>query len=258
MEVYLDNSSTTRVRQEVLKEVIDAFENNYGNPSSIHRMGLKIEKKIEDARKKAASLINAKPEEIYFTGGGTESNNIAIFGHVGEAADGKNIITTVFEHPSVYNVYKSLEKKMKVNYLTTDSKGRIKIDELEKLVDDDTALLSFILVNNEIGIIQDVEKIVEMVKKKNNKTRIHIDAIQAYGKIKIDVKKVKVDSISFSSHKIHGPKGVGGLFVRQGIKLDAGIFGGGQEKGIRPGTENTPGIVGFGEACSLVRENFEE
>jgi cysteine desulfurase len=187
MEVYLDNSSTTRVRQEVLKEVIDAFENNYGNPSSIHRMGLKIEKKIEDARKKAASLINAKPEEIYFTGGGTESNNIAIFGHVGEAADGKNIITTVFEHPSVYNVYKSLEKKMKVNYLTTDSKGRIKIDELEKLVDDDTALLSFILVNNEIGIIQDVEKIVEMVKKKNNKTRIHIDAIQAYGKIKIDV-----------------------------------------------------------------------
>lgn len=261
MEIYLDNSSTTKVRKEVLNEIIDVYENNYGNPSSIHRMGLQIEKKIQEARKSAAKVINAKPEEIYFTGGGTESNNIALFGHLGNLSildKTKNIITTKIEHPSVYNIFKHLEKNIDVRYLSTDSEGKINLEELNNFTDENTLLLSVMLVNNEIGTIQDINKIIETVKSKNKKIKIHVDAIQAYGKINIDTSKIIADTISFSSHKIHGPKGVGGLYVRQNVKLNSILFGGNQEKGVRPGTENTPGIVGFGKACDLIYNNFDE
>ena len=261
MDIYLDNSATTKIRQEVMEEIKDVYENNYGNPSSIHRKGLQIEKKMEISRKSVARVINAKPEEIYFTGGGTESNNIAILGHLNNLSKSEiryNIITTQIEHPSVYNIFKHFDENLDVKYLGTDNTGKINISELAESVDENTLLVSIILVNNELGTIQELDKIVETVKKKNKRTKIHVDAIQAFGKIKIDTNKSHVDTISFSSHKIHGPKGVGGLYIRSGCRINSVIFGGNQEKGIRPGTENTPGIVGFGKACELVYENFEE
>jgi len=261
MEIYLDNSATTKIRQEVMEEIKEVYENNYGNPSSIHRKGLQIEKKMEISRKSVARVINAKPEEIYFTGGGTESNNIAILGHLNNLSKSEikyNIITTQIEHPSVYNTFKHFDENLDVKYLGTDETGKINISELAESVDENTLLFSIILVNNELGTIQELDKIVETVKKKNKRTKIHVDAIQAFGKIKIDTNKTHVDTISFSSHKIHGPKGVGGLYIRLGCRINSVIFGGNQEKGIRPGTENTPGIVGFGKACELVYENFQE
>lgn len=258
MEVYLDNSATTKVRAEVLKQIIDVNENCYGNPSSLHRMGLQIEKRIQEARKAAAKIIKAKPEEIYFTGGGTESNNIAIMGHLLNVDRKHNIITTKIEHPSVYNVFNHFKDKTEVRFLESDSMGRVDLDNLKDIVDENTLLVSVMHVNNEIGIVQDLKKITKIIKDKNKGTKIHVDAVQSYGKIKIDVNKFPVDTISFSSHKIHGPKGVGGLFVRSGIKLNPVTFGGGQESAVRPGTENTSGIVGFGEACELVYSNFKE
>lgn len=260
MEIYLDNSATTKIRQEVMDEIIDTYLNNYGNPSSLHRKGFEIEKKINQARKLTAKVINAKPEEIFFTSGGTESNNIALIGHLSSVnyEGRKNIITTRIEHPSVYNVFRHFEEKIEVKYLDTDEKGYISKSQLMEKIDEDTLLVSIIFVNNELGTIQDLENIIKIIKKKNNKTKIHVDAIQAFGKLKIDVNKLDVDTISFSSHKIHGPKGVGGLYVKQGNKINSIFFGGHQEKGLRPGTENTPGIVGFGKACELVSDNFKE
>ncbi|WP_312699099.1 cysteine desulfurase family protein [Sedimentibacter sp.] len=258
MEVYLDNSATTRVRPEVLQQIIDVNENYYGNPSSLHRMGLIVEKKVDEARRYAAKIINAKHDEIYFTGGGTESNNIALFSHLSGIGENANIITTKIEHPSVYNVVEQFKDRVSIRYVETDGMGRVNIDNLSEIVDSDTVLVSIMHVNNEIGIVQDIKKIAEIVKSKNKHTKIHVDAVQSYGKIKIDVNSIPVDTMAFSSHKIHGPKGVGGLFIRSSLKIKTSIFGGGQERGIRPGTENTPGIIGFGEACRLLYEDFEE
>ncbi|WP_019228485.1 cysteine desulfurase family protein [Sedimentibacter sp. B4] len=258
MEVYLDNSATTRVRQEVMDEVTDVNINCYGNPSSIHRMGLKTEKRIEEARKYVAKIINAKKDEIFFTGGGTEGNNIALLGHLSGIEGKNNVVTTSIEHPSVYNVLKHFKDNVEIRYLETDNFGRVNLEQLNDLIDENTLLVSIMHVNNELGIVQNLSEICKITKNKNKNTKIHIDAVQSYGKIKIDTNKIPADTISFSSHKIHGPKGVGGLYIRSGVKINPIIFGGGQEKNIRPGTENTPGIVGFGKACQLVYENFEE
>ena len=258
MIIYLDNSATTKVRDEVLKEIVDSNENYYGNPSSLHRMGLLVEKKIDEARKSSAKLIGAKPEEIYFTGGGTESNNIAIFSHLSNLNKNSNVITTKIEHPSVYNVFKQIEEKCLVKYLDTDENGRINIQKLYDMVDENTILISIMHVNNEIGTVQELNKITEIIKRKNTNTKLHVDAVQSYGKIKIDVHKVPIDTLSFSSHKIHGPKGVGGLYVRSGLNIAPLIYGGGQERGIRSGTENTTGIIGFGKACELLYESFNQ
>jgi cysteine desulfurase len=258
MLIYLDNSATTKVRDEVLKEIIDVNENYYGNPSSLHRMGLMAEKKIEEARKSSAKLISAKPREIYFTGGGTESNNIAIFGHLPKLNKDKNIITSKIEHPSVYNVFKQFEGKCTVKYLSTDKDGRIDTQELHDMIDDNTLLISIMHVNNEIGTVQKLNEIRSIIKNKNKNTKLHVDAVQSYGKIKIDVNKTPVDTLSFSSHKIHGPKGVGGLYIRDSLKMASLIYGGGQERGIRSGTENTSGIIGFGRACELMYDGFIE
>lgn len=258
MEVYLDNSATTKVRQEVLNEIIDINENYYGNPSSLHRMGLQIEKKITRARIAAAKVLNAKRDEIYFTGGGTESNNIALLGLLNNAGNKCNVITTRIEHPSVYNVFEYFKSKIETRYVKIDSMGRVDLDDINNLIDENTALVSVMHVNNEIGIVQDLNSITKLIKEKNNSTKIHVDAVQSYGKIKIDTNKLPVDTIAFSSHKIHGPKGVGGLYIRSGLKINSTIFGGGQEKSIRPGTENTPGIVGFGTACELVYKGFND
>jgi cysteine desulfurase len=260
MEVYLDNSATTKVRPEVLKQMIDIDENFYGNPSSLHRMGFQIEKKIREARKSAARIIKAGDEEIYFTGGGTESNNIALTGHLANVGKmhNANVVTTKIEHPSVYNVLMHFKDKVEVRFAKLDCMGKIDLKNLEKIVDKNTVLVSVMHVNNEIGIVQELGKIAEIVKSKNKVAKIHVDAVQSYGKIIIDVTRTPVDTISFSSHKIHGPKGVGGLFIRSGVRLSPIAFGGGQEKSVRPGTENTPGIIGFGEACNLVYANFNE
>lgn len=258
MKIYLDNSATTKIRKEVLNTIIDINENFYGNPSSLHKMGLQIEKKIENARKIVSNFVNANTKEIIFTSGGTESNNLAIFGHLSNISENTNIITTRIEHPSVYNVFKNFEKKgIKVNYLDCDKKGRIDLLQLDSLVDDNTKLISIIYVNNEIGIIQDVSEILRVVRKKNNKTKIHIDGIQAFGKIKIDLKKLDIDSMSFSSHKIHGPKGIGGLYINSRTNIKSIFLGGNQEKGLRAGTENTAGIVGFGKAVDLIDKEFD-
>ena len=258
MLIYLDNSATTKVRDEVLKEVIDANENYYGNPSSLHRMGLMVEKKIEEARESSAKLIGAKAEEIYFTGGGTESNNIAIFGHLSSLNKHNNIITTKIEHPSVFNVFKQFEDKCSVKYLDTDENGKINTQDLDDMVDDKTLLVSIMHVNNEIGTVQELNEITSVIKDKNKNARLHVDAVQSYGKIKIDVRKTPIDTLTFSSHKIHGPKGVGGLYIRHPLKMAPLIFGGGQERGIRSGTENTSGIIGFGKACELMFNSFDD
>lgn len=258
MEVYLDNSATTRVLDEVMDEVRYMSVECYGNPSSVHRMGLNTEKKVQEARKNAASVINAKPEEIFFTGGGTESNNIAIFGILNGAGENKNVVTTQIEHPSVYNVFTHLKDKFEVRYVKLDSFGRVSLKSLTEMVDENTAMVCIMHVNNELGIIQDIEEIGSIVKNKNRNAKFHVDAVQSYGKIKIDTKKIKADTIAFSSHKIHGPKGVGGLYIRAGLKISPSTIGGGQEKNIRPGTENTPGIAGFGKACEFVAKNFHE
>ncbi|MEL7646933.1 MAG: cysteine desulfurase family protein [Sedimentibacter sp.] len=258
MEVYLDNSATTRVLDEVMDEVRYMSVECYGNPSSVHRMGLNTEKKIQEARKSAASVINARPEEIFFTGGGTESNNIAIFGILNGAGENKNVVTTQIEHPSVYNVFTHLKDKFEVRYVNLDSLGKANVESLTEMVDENTAMVCIMHVNNELGIIQDIEEIGSIVKNKNRNAKFHVDAVQSYGKIKIDTKKIKADTIAFSSHKIHGPKGVGGLYIRSGLKISPTTIGGGQERNIRPGTENTPGIAGFGKACEIVEKNFHE
>lgn len=258
MEVYLDNSATTKVRQEVLNEVININENYYGNPSSLHRMGLQIERKITEARIAAAKILNAKRDEIYFTGGGTESNNIALLGLLNNASNNYNVITTRIEHPSVYNVFEHFKSKIETRYVRIDSMGRVDLEDLNNLVDENTALVSIMHVNNEVGIVQNLSSITKLIKEKNNSTKIHVDAVQSYGKIKIDTNKLHVDTIAFSSHKIHGPKGVGGLYIRSGLNVNSISYGGGQEKSIRPGTENTPGIVGFGMACELVYKGFND
>lgn len=258
MEIYLDNSATTKIYEEVLDKMVETYKDNYGNPSSIHRMGLKIEKEILSARKSVARIINACKDEIYFTGSGTESNNIAILGAVNKSEKKYNIVTTIIEHSSVHNVYKELEDYLEVRYVNVDGNGNVDHDDLNSKIDENTILFSFILVNNEIGTIQNLDNVINIAKNKNKKIKIHIDAVQAFGKIKIDVKNIAVDTMSFSSHKIHGPKGVGGLYVKKGYKLKPIIFGGNQEKGLRSGTENTVGIIGFGKACDILYETFDK
>lgn len=259
MNIYLDNCATTKVRDEVLTEIINTYSKDYGNPSSLHRMGLTVEKQINTARKNVASLINASEKNILFTSGGTESNNIAINSHMLKINKNNNIVTTIIEHASIYNVFRQYEKKgYDVRYLDTDRNGFIDTNSLEKLVDEKTGLISIIYVNNEIGTIQKLDEIIKYVRNKNSNIKIHVDAIQAIGKIPIDVKKLNVDSMSFSSHKIHGPKGVGGLYISSKSNFEALMYGGGQEGSLRPGTENTPGIIGFGKACELIKNDFKE
>lgn len=259
--IYLDNSATTPLRKEVIETMNEMMSICYGNPSSLHRLGLETEKRITKARKLIASHLNVNKEEIYFTSGGTESNNIAIQGTVAKNA-GKSIhiITTKIEHASVLNVFKEYEKSsnIEVDYVNVDSKGIIDLSELSKLLRDDTLLVSVMMVNNETGIIQPIEKIKETIKSKSDKTLLHVDGVQALGKRKIDLKRLGIDLFSFSGHKIHGPKGIGGLYVKKGLNLKPLFYGGGQEKNLRSGTENTIGIMGMYKALELMEQNYEK
>jgi cysteine desulfurase len=252
--IYLDNSATTKPHKEVIDEVVECMEHYFGNPSSAHKLGVEAEKKIKAAREKVAKLIGAQPTEIVFTSGGSEANNTAIKGIINL---GDHIITTKIEHPSVLRTLQALEKEgFEVTYLNVNSLGVIDLEELRSSIKSNTKLVTIMHVNNEIGSIQPIDDIIKIVREKNKRTKIHIDAVQSAGKIKLDVKKMDVDLMSISSHKFHGPKGVGALYIKKGLIIKSLVSGGGQEMDIRSGTENLPGISGFGVAADIINSNL--
>lgn len=261
MFVYLDNSATTKQYREVNQAMIYAMEQNFGNPSSLHSLGLDAEKKVKEARKIFAASLSAKEDEVYFTSGGTEADNTVIFG-ISEAKKrmGNKIITTRVEHPAVLEACKRLEQKnYEIVYIGVDQKCRINLEELRDAIDDKTILISVMSVNNENGTVMPLKEIDE-IRKEYNKNHgcgilFHTDGVQGYGKI--NMKNTGADLISVSGHKIHGPKGIGGLYINKSVTLPSYIVGGGQEKNIRSGTENVPGIIGFGTAIKLMENNFE-
>ncbi len=259
MFVYLDNSSTTRPYDQVIQKMIPMMEDNFGNPSSLHRMGMTAEIAVKEARKVLASSLSAKDAEIYFTGSGTEADNLAIFGSFNaRKRRGSKIITSQIEHPAVLEACKRLETVgVQVVYIRSDSKGLIDMAQLEKNLDDSIILVSIMAVNNELGTVEPSEEIGALVKSKGD-IIFHTDAVQAYGKIPVDPEKWRADLITVSSHKIHGPKGTGALYIRKGVHIEPYIYGGGQERGIRSGTENTQGIAGFGLAADIMQRNMDE
>ena len=260
MEAYLDNSATTRCCEEAAQLVVNLLTEDYGNPSSLHNKGVIAENYMNDARKKIAKTLKVQEKEICFTSGGTESNNLAIIG-VAEAnkRSGKHVITTSIEHPSVSATMAYLEEHgYEVTYLPVDAYGVISLDDLKAAIRPDTILVSLMQVNNEIGAIEPVAEAAELIKKKNPDTLIHVDAIQSYGKMYIYPKKLGIDMLSVSGHKIHGPKGIGFIYIKNGTKIKPIIWGGNQQKGMRSGTENVPAIAGLGEAAEEIYENLDE
>ena len=257
--IYFDNAATTRAADEVAERVRYMLLENFGNPSAQSMMGVRAENELNDARKIMAKSINALPEEIYFTSGGTEDDNWAIFGTAeGYKRSGKHIITTSIEHPAVAEPMERLRQKgWEVTVLDVDKNGYIDLDVLRDSIREDTVLVSIILVNNEVGTIQDAAAVGKLIKEKNPKTLFHVDAVQAFGKYPIDVRKMNIDMLSMSGHKIHGPKGVGFFYMQKGLKVRPIIYGGGQERGQRSATENTPGIAGLAKAVELAMENMD-
>lgn len=256
--IYFDNSATTKVSEKVLEEVMICCKENFANSSSLHRLGYESEKRVIQAKKDIASIISANEDEIYFTSGATESNNMAIFG-VCEAYKkrGKKIITTKIEHQSVLGPFKDLEKRgFEVVYLDTDEKGYIDIENLLNEINNETILVSIMYVNNLVGTIQNIEQIAKKIKGKNENVIFHTDAVQAFGKIKINTKNI--DLMSASGHKIHALKGIGFLYIKNGIRLEKLMFGAGQQNGVRSGTINVEGIVSLATAGKLAYENLQQ
>jgi cysteine desulfurase len=249
--IYLDNNATTRIYDEALEEVIRVSKDLYGNPSSAHKLGQRAKDVLEVSREKIANLLNVLPEEIIFTGGGSESNNLALKGLSDQYAGRKDhIISSIIEHSSVYHVCQYLEKKgNSVTYLKPDSTGKILPENLESAITDRTFLVSIMYANNETGTLQDIRRIGEICKKKG--LILHSDGVQAFGKVPIDLRQENIGLFSTSAHKIHGPKGVGFLYKRRDIVLTPLIHGGGQENNWRSGTENVPLIAGFAKACEI-------
>lgn len=260
MSSYLDNSATTRVCDEAIAVMTDVMKNHYGNPSSLHMMGVEAEKIMTNARKNVAKSLFAKPEEIVFTSGGTETNNLAVFGAAHALRRrGNRIVTTAIEHSSVLNSMKQLEKEgFEVIYLKPAKDGAVSEDDLFEAINEDTILVSMMAVNNETGALQPVGAVKKAVKLKKSPALIHFDAVQAYMKMPFNPSKLGADLISVSSHKIHGPKGAGALYVRSGARILPVLFGGGQENGLRSGTEPLPAIAGFGEAARIAFEKLDE
>lgn len=259
MEAYFDNSATTKVLDCVKDAVVDAMCVNYGNAAAKHRKGVEAENLIREAKKAIADTLKVQEKEILFTSGGTESNNTALIGTaLANRRAGKHLITTGVEHPSIYNTMSFLEEMgFEVTYLPVDHLGHISLEDLETAIREDTILVSVMYVNNEVGAVEPIEAISQCIKKKNPKTLFHVDAIQAYGKYKIRPKKQGIDLLSVSGHKIHAPKGVGFLYIRDGVKIRPILFGGGQQKGMRSGTENVPGCVGLGVAAREAYKDFD-
>lgn len=256
-QVYLDYSATTPVKKEVLDEMLPYFSEKFGNPSSLYGIGLSAKSDLNQARAKLAKLIGADEREIYFTSCGTEADNWAVMGAAKtKKSKGNHIITSKIEHHALLHTCQALEKEgFDVTYLDIDSSGRISLDELEKSITDQTILISIMYANNEIGTIQPVAEIAEIAKKHN--IWFHTDAVQALGNVSIDVKELGVDMMSMSAHKIYGPKGVGALYIRKGVVIPSFMNGGAQENKRRAGTENMPGIVGFGKAAELAGEALQ-
>ncbi len=259
-EIYFDNSATTRAFDEVREIMDEVLQIDYGNPSSMHKKGFVAEQYVNRAKETIAKTLKVTPGEIYFTSGGTEANNMAL---IGAALAGrrrrKHIITTRIEHPSVYNPLGFLEEEgFEVTYLPVNERGIVDLDALRQSLRPDTLMVSVMCINNEIGAIEPVEEIGKIVKNFDKDILFHTDCIQAYGKIPCLPKRWKADMISVSGHKIHGPKGVGFIYIKDGVRIRPIIWGGNQQKGMRSGTENVPGIAGIGVAAGLVHENLQE
>jgi len=255
--IYFDNNATTKVAEEVLEEIKPLFCDLYGNPSSMHTFGGQIGRKISRAREQAAALLGCDPSEIVFTGCGTESDNTAIKGVLAAVPNKRKVITTRVEHPAVLTVCRELENRgYQVVELGVNGQGRLDLAELDGQIDDDTALVTIMYANNETGMIFPIEKIAELASSKG--AVFHTDAVQAVGKIPLNLAKSDIDLLSLSGHKLHAPKGIGILYVRKGTRLSPFMLGGHQEAGRRAGTENVPGIVGLGKACELAATNLEE
>ena len=254
--IYLDNAASTPVHEQVFHEMIPFLQDQFGNPSSINRYGRFAQRAIQNARKQIAHLINSEPNEILLTSGGTESNNTALFG-LAHATKGNRIVTSSIEHEAILEPCKKLEKEgFEITYIPVDNSGLVNSKDIEKSITPETCLVSIMFANNEIGTIQPIQEISKICHDKQ--IVFHTDAVQAVGKIKIDVKELGIDMLSISSHKINGPKGVGALYIKKGIKIIPFIYGGGQENGMRSGTENVASIVGFGKACQLAQENMKQ
>lgn len=259
-EIYFDNAATTRPFEEVVQRMVECLTVEYGNPSSLHRKGIQAENILKESRKTVAGALGVRPAEIIFTSGGTEANNTAIRGIVRSYSNrGKHIISSKAEHPSVYMTLEDLKKDgYEVTYIDVDGYGVINPDKLADAIRKDTILVTLMAVNNETGCVQPLEQIGEIVRRKNHLTFFHADCIQAFMKIPIDVQKAGIHLVALSAHKFHGPMGVGALYCKKGINLRAWQTGGGQELGLRSGTENLPGIAGMGKAVEVFGSHFRE
>lgn len=253
-EIYLDNSATTRPCRAAVDKIVEVLTTKFGNPSSLHEKGFEAEKEVEGARRILEKSLNASEGEIFFTSGGTEANNLAVFGAVNaNKRRGNKIVTTSIEHSSVHNPAQELEKQgYDVVYLRPDANGRVLIEQIEEAVDADTILVSVMMVNNEVGSIFPVEKIKGVIEGRKSPALLHVDAVQAFGKIPVNAEKLGVDLLTVSAHKIHGPKGVGALFKRRGMRIIPRTYGGEQQQGVRPGTEAVSLIAGFGAAVEQI------
>jgi len=260
MRVYFDNSASTKVADSVIEVMIKTMREDYGNPSAKHMMGVVAEKYVKEATRMIAKTLKVEEKEILFTSGGTESNNIALIGGaLANQRRGKHIISTAIEHPAVYEpLGKLVELGFEVTILPVDRAGHICLEELKNAIREDTIIVSTMYVNNEVGAVEPVEEIAKIVHEKNPDCLYHVDAIQGYGKYKIQPKKQGIDLMSVSGHKLHGPKGVGFLYIQKDAKVNPILFGGGQQRGMRSGTINVPGIAGMGEAARLAYEYFDE
>ena len=256
--VYFDNSATTKTDERVIEAMMPYITENYGNPSSIYKIGRENRKAVEEAREQVAKALNCESNEIYFTNGGSESDNTAIRGIAYAYKNkGNHIITSKIEHPAVLETCKQLEKEgFEVSYIGVDENGIIKLDELKNAIKPTTTLISIMFANNEIGTIEPIEEIGKIAKENN--IFFHTDAVQAVGNVEIDVKKLNIDALSMSGHKFYGPKGIGALYVKKGIKFEKLINGGHQERNKRAGTENVAGIVGLGKAIELAYQELDE
>lgn len=256
--IYMDNAATTPIKKEVLDEMLPYLTENYGNPSSVYSLGSISKRAVEDARMKISKAIGASNREIYFTGGGSEADNWAIKGVAyANKSKGNHIITTKIEHHAILHACEYLEKDgFEVTYLDVDQYGMVKLDELKNSIKDNTILISIMFANNEIGTVQPIKEIGAIAKDKG--IYFHTDAVQAIGHIDIDVNELNIDLLSMSAHKFYGPKGIGVLYIRNGVKIDSLIIGGGQERSRRAGTENVPAIVGMGKAIEFAYENMNE
>ncbi len=259
MEVYLDNSATTRAYPEVGDVVYKVMCQDYGNPSSMHRKGVDAEHYVKDAKEILAKVLKVNTKEIFFTSGGTESDNLALIGAArANRRMGNHLITSSIEHPAILNTMRYLEEEegFRVTYLPVDENGRIRLDALKEVLCRDTILVSIMYVNNEVGSVQPIEEVARMVKNFNPRILFHSDAVQGFGKYHIYPKRVGIDMLSASGHKIHGPKGTGFLYINEKVKIKPIIFGGEQQKNIRSGTENVPGIAGLGVATKMIYQDL--